>query len=403
MKLKPTLVISLCLNLALAGAAVHRVLKTVSPMAGVAAVTSLETTVPAASNSPPSITCVTNRFAWRQIEAEDFEQLATNLRAIGCPEKTVRDVVVARAQRALEQVSDSAESKLPFWTAGLRRARADREAERQAGLARQQIRARAERVVGLEVFLGDEEWADELEAQAIARFIAGPLPDETLLKGVAIIVWFSSQQDELHSRSGGVWLDTDEAELAQLRAQVRRQIAAVLTPAQLEELTARVAMLTLVGKVRFDATDLNIAEVRRLALLYAQFTDPLSDHCLWDGSLTDEQEKQMAMAARQFLGEARFAQFERAADRDFQRLFEMSLDHHLPRDAAAKVFELRQLAVQEARQLQEDPSLSVLDREQRLAQMQAEAQQAALQVLGATACSQYLRSGGAWLTNFNRL
>lgn len=39
-------------------------------------------------------------FHWSQIEAADFGQLAANLRAIGCPEQTVRDILIGRLNRA---------------------------------------------------------------------------------------------------------------------------------------------------------------------------------------------------------------------------------------------------------------------------------------------------------------
>src|SRR5690349_13940800 len=34
-------------------------------------------------------------FDWRQMESEDYQQYLANLRAIGCPEKTVRDIILA--------------------------------------------------------------------------------------------------------------------------------------------------------------------------------------------------------------------------------------------------------------------------------------------------------------------
>jgi hypothetical protein len=36
-----------------------------------------------------------SRFDWRQVESDDYKQYLANLRAIGCPEKTVRDIIVA--------------------------------------------------------------------------------------------------------------------------------------------------------------------------------------------------------------------------------------------------------------------------------------------------------------------
>src|SRR5262245_10847191 len=34
-------------------------------------------------------------FHWRTIESEDYRKYIANLRAIGCPEETIRDIIVA--------------------------------------------------------------------------------------------------------------------------------------------------------------------------------------------------------------------------------------------------------------------------------------------------------------------
>ncbi len=414
MKPKPTFVISLGLNLALAGAAICLLKESPARMPStVAAAVSVTTVVPAVSfssaarNPPAPVTYVTNHFAWSKVEAEDFEQLAANLRAIGCPEKTVRDIVIARGRRALEKISKEAEPKLPFWTAGLRRTRATEEAERQARLALEKLIARVERVVGQDVCLGDSDLVkmDEFESQAIMRFVLGPMPDETFVKVTTKLAWFGARHDELRSRTRGVWLETDEAELAQLGKRYHQELAALLPQPQLEEMTARIAMLPQMDRVRFEATDLTTAEVRQLGLIRARFSDQLSKgHSFLDSdSLTDAQEEELKAAERQFLGAVRFAQLERAADGDFKTLFSLSEEHDLPRAAAEKVFDLRQLTTQEAEQLRQDKSLSDADRQQRIAQIQAEMQRAVLQVLGANASGQYLGRGGAWLTNANGL
>ena len=69
------------------------------------------------------------------------------------------------------------------------------------------------------------------------------MPDETFFKVAAKLAWFGGRRDEMNSRTQGVWLDTDEAELAQLRERYHREFAALLNPLQLEEMTARMAMM----------------------------------------------------------------------------------------------------------------------------------------------------------------
>ena len=74
----------------------------------------LERTLEALPRQPPEPTLVTepprqeppvlpggqpNRpaqvFGWQQVEATDYRQYIANLRAIGCPEETIQDIVVA--------------------------------------------------------------------------------------------------------------------------------------------------------------------------------------------------------------------------------------------------------------------------------------------------------------------
>jgi hypothetical protein len=412
MKHALTFTISLGANLALASMAVCLLKQSFAPRPRASAATLSKPTTAAAADplstasySPDSPTFITNHFTWSQVESEDFEQLALNLRALGCPEKTVRDVVVARAHRSLEQASKERAPHLPFWSAGLRRSRAKRQAEQQAESARQAIVTRLERVIGQDVFLEDAELMDKFEEQALTRFIIGPVPEEAFSNVTATLARFGKLRDQINSRIQGVWLDTDEAELAQLRTEYRRELAAALTSAQLEEMTARMAMLGLMDRVKFEATDLNPAEARQLSLIRARFSDPLNckDLLFSDKSMTGEQEQELKLAEREFLGEARFAQFERAVDGDFKTLFELGREQNLPLDAAVRVFDLRKLTRQEAERLRQDKSLSDPEREQALAQIQADAQRAVLQVLGADASGKYLGRGGAWITNVSGL
>jgi hypothetical protein len=64
-----------------------------------------ENTPITANNNPPAAatpTTLTNRphFDWQQVESADYRTYLNNLRAIGCPEQTVRDIVTADVTQA---------------------------------------------------------------------------------------------------------------------------------------------------------------------------------------------------------------------------------------------------------------------------------------------------------------
>jgi hypothetical protein len=407
-----TLTISLCLNLALAGVAAGVLKQSVSrgpdkPLAATPATkaASAETISPAIAGSLAPATVVANRFGWCQVEAGDFEALARNLRAIGCPEKTARDVVAARARRELKQLSASAGPKPPFWTAGLRRAQVQRQGEREVAAARAKLLARVERALGRDVFAEEATVLEkeDLVEQAIVRFVTGPMSEETFSRLARLFARQEAQQQVVRGRANGVWLEEDEAALKSLGQQFSAELAAALLPAELEEFAARRGIMNRMDKVRFDATDLSRDEIRQIALLRARFGDPAMESWFDGDSMTDEQEEALRAAERQLLGEEHFAQLERAGDGDFKTLFDLGRDHNLPRAAAVQAFELRQLAAQEVARLREDKSLSEAERWQRLSQAQTQTQDAVLKVIGAEACAQYLSRGGAWLTNLSGL
>ena len=60
------------------------------------------------------------RFDWRKVESEDYRQDIANVRSVGCPEQTVRDIIIADVNalfeaRRLPLLQPSEEFK--FWKA----------------------------------------------------------------------------------------------------------------------------------------------------------------------------------------------------------------------------------------------------------------------------------------------
>ena len=61
-------------------------------------------------------------FHWSQIEADDYQTYAENLRRIGCPEETIRDLVKQDLDKLYDQRKADILSKAParkeFWKSG---------------------------------------------------------------------------------------------------------------------------------------------------------------------------------------------------------------------------------------------------------------------------------------------
>lgn len=102
--MKATLRISLLLNLALTGSLFfflvnQRKEKTASASISSGAKPSVQASVTSASAAAPEIE--SKLFRWRQLEStNDYRVYVTNLRAIGCPEPTIEDIVRGDTERA---------------------------------------------------------------------------------------------------------------------------------------------------------------------------------------------------------------------------------------------------------------------------------------------------------------
>jgi hypothetical protein len=116
MVMKMFLKISLLLNLGLAGGLIFMLLGGQKQMAGpplqlMAATSALVNTN--FSAPPPALVPVAAKpFCWSQLDAKDYHVFVKNLRATGCPEQTLRAIVVADVDTIFRQRSDELEKKL---------------------------------------------------------------------------------------------------------------------------------------------------------------------------------------------------------------------------------------------------------------------------------------------------
>src|SRR5205085_1273074 len=63
----------------------------------------------------------TNVFNWRVVESQDYREYISNLRTIGCPEETVRDIIKADVEKLFasrQQTNADRKEKFKFWKTG---------------------------------------------------------------------------------------------------------------------------------------------------------------------------------------------------------------------------------------------------------------------------------------------
>ena len=114
--MRTTLSISICLNCALLGSLAFLLLNGRPARPRAEAPAEAENPLPGAEGVMPapgaSPTAQVRPFHWSQIESADYRTYIANLRGIGCPEQTIRDLVKADMDNLYASLSQRLEDKL---------------------------------------------------------------------------------------------------------------------------------------------------------------------------------------------------------------------------------------------------------------------------------------------------
>ncbi len=326
-------------------------------------------------------------LSWRDLESEDYPTYIANLRAIGCPEATLRDIIVADVNElfAARRAAEVPNPRREWW-----RSEPDPEAVRRVEARRAALEA--ERRALLATLLGPD-WDTRIpSAQAEESFppldgeILGALAPETRRQVRAIEQRRRRHLQELEAAAAAGDRDAT-SELARLERETRAELARVLTPAQLEEYLLRYSPTAdrLREQLRgFQATP---EEFRALFRAREQMAEQLERLAAAPASRSDL--PQLATLTREFeatlertLGPARYAHYRLLQDPLFRQTRQTAERLGVEPEKLVPLYQVNQLAAAERQRLLSDAALSAEDRNRELAELYA-AQLASLrQLLG---------------------
>jgi hypothetical protein len=256
----------------------------------------------------------TNWFHWRLLESPDFEQYVANLRAVGCPEPTIRDLILPEIQKRYAATKAAVPLSGGFWCCGPTRTAAERARKARRDALDAEKRALVERLFGI-IYSGEASHStDNLTERAIMLFVLGPQPEGVPDQVQAAIELADSLTSAVENEANGILLPADEAQIGHIREQSQAQIQQLLSPDQYEEFTARWAAINLADHGLGDF-QMTAAEWRSVAGLYTRVYGafdgkPFGSFFAASPQKTEAQRAEFEQQLRAFLGETRFAEFQ---------------------------------------------------------------------------------------------
>lgn len=367
----------------------------------------------AAAEEKPASTSVGNSATnailnWQALESADYRRYIANLRAVGCPEQTIRDIIITDLDRAYGQriAKTSPQDFNAYWKPGNYLDRINnylavkKVEEEKRAVIRQLLGVdsdeEAERRTGVSIQYG--QGFEFLSADLRARLREIERHAEMKLQSAELIPGGWSDPDYQRRKNEAlVWKENAIKEL--------------LSPGQFEEYEMRVShdAFRLRNSLRpFDPSE---EEFRTIFRLEKQFG---MDQANSGGNPADPARKQIdeqtgrvipsATSTRQFqeavkqaLGEQRYADYELATDSNYSMLHNIVQTHGLPQETARAVYDMNKAAEQQATAIRENSTLSPEAREAGFERLRKQTEEEASKLLGDAAFPLYRHQFGAWL------
>lgn|GEM_PF-6735921 len=417
MNARSILIVSLGLNLALGCWVFARWQRTASPD-GAARPGQVSLTAPEAKSVPVWRTLrtnvtefMTNRvdapgFRWSQLETNDYESYAANLRGVGCPEHVVRQMLMAELEEHYAERRAEAEQADVFWETESQREARRLEILREHRRLDTEQRALIARILG--VTWSAKAFKDYVEEEE-AGFLVGFLSDDAALRVMDAALRIEEESKLFKAETRGIVIDTDEPRLEALVAESRQRIEQAVTPAEAQELLLRMSDLAngFIFGNRLAGVSLTGEELRQVAAITAQardlvglalinvFDDHRPGHDLEE--MLDKLPPEALPGIRQLLGPERAAAFERSMNRDFREFARAAHQSELPVDSAIKAFEIRRAAEAAAREVKAIEGLDLAQRNSSLEALRRETELAMRQVVGEKAMKEFFRADRGWV------
>ena len=336
-------------------------------------------------------------FVWNQIESSDYRVYIANLRNIGCPEATIRDIIVAEVNEifARRRATEIVTAEQQWW-------RSEPDAAVEEAAAEKLRKLETERKTLLTDLLGPEwqssyyPYPDSPRSSALDGPVLGTLSPQ-VKQAVREIERHSAERRIAYLQSvQKEGKRPDPAELEHLRQQMRIELAQTLTPEQLEEYLLRYSQDA--SSLRGELQGLNTSPDEFRTLF--RMRDPIDQELQ---SLTDasdeasvqkrqELEQKREAVVEQVLGSDQFREYKLSQDPLYRASKELAEQLSVPNEKIMPLYDINRETDLEQQRIMNDSSLTSDERDTALQDILASRSSALRKLLGEDAFKRYDQS-----------
>ena len=349
-----------------------------------------------------------NPFHWSQIEADDYKAYIERLRGIGCPEQTIRDLIIADIDKIFAErlhAINPAAREIKYWQPedkGLETSDAFRERQRQQREVDFSKRQIIKDLLGVDL-VSERNKVQGTEDQFGRRL--GFLPDDKRSQTRMVLEHYNDEELAIRQKTweeGEPLTDEDKARLKELQKQRDEAIAKTLSPQELAQY--ELTMSPLAYQVRdslfgMKPTEQEYVTIYGLQKDYQQkWPDPPDPNDPPKRAQWEQDTAELKSQLKEKLGETRYAEYQRAQDADYRELIVAAARYQISPTVAAEVYEYKSVVEEQRARVAGNRSLTPDQQQAALAAMASETETTVKAALGEKAFNAYLRSGrGEWI------
>jgi hypothetical protein len=352
------------------------------------------------STNNPYAALLASGLNWTSIESTNYTAYITNLRYIGCPEETIRDIILTDVAKAYSKrrsalIAQSRGEK--YWLPGPNEAGGDPQVQRQLA-ALDQDESRLVRDL-LNVDFQTEMakyWQDnDILDQRSLSFL--PADKQDAVRGVN--AKYDALEQEIYSKAKGEVLEQDEQRVRAIESQKEADLAKILSPDELNEYQLRNSSTA--ASLRSQLSPMNVSEdeFRKIFAIQKTYENQIGAGDQSPAGARAQEAAQQALneELRKTLGDKRYNEYVRSQDSDYQSLTRLTDRFDLPKDVAANVYNMKVVAEQQKARLDANPALTYEQRQNALNALARETEASMAQAMGANAYQAYSKSSSGWM------
>jgi hypothetical protein len=342
----------------------------------------------------PSVAPTPAPLRWNELESADYPTYIVNLRRVGCPEPVLRRIISADLKELFARKAFAAAEEFhhDFWEIAAR--------ENIRDYFEKTLRQQVKALCGepddlLKQLLGDAP--REASADSIA-----PAPDNRLTNFLS-----AEKQEQLREvterydalfqsvRKSNGSPQEKESQLSNLRLDLEKDLAGILSPDELAEYQLRQSSAAKEVQQLYGV-DFNETELRNVAKVLDDFHREAESDADIDPETLDQK-------LASVLGPSRFADYNRARSATYREIYDVASEFGQPASTAAEIFDLRLASEKQCEEIRADKTRSFQEKQALLDSLQEQVEQSVLTRFGAAAFQKYKSKHGQWINSLGKL